>query len=77
MSDRRGKNVNWAPLNENGNAPTWERVGITVLMDIRDELQTLNGVLRCPSFQRIPRHLARIAANTTRPKRKKKAEAKP
>ncbi len=71
MTDRRGKNVSWIPLDVNGHAPTWERIGIAVLMDIRDELQDLNGTLRCDNFLSIPRVLRRISANTAKPRRKK------
>lgn len=71
MSDQRGKNWNWKPLDETGNAPNWERVGICVLLDIRDELQELNRVLRCPNFQDIPARLERIARSVARPRRPK------
>lgn len=47
----RHKNTNWKlPDNEN----TWESSKLAVLMDIRDELQTLNGLLGCPNFKEIP-----------------------
>jgi dipeptidyl aminopeptidase/acylaminoacyl peptidase len=48
----------------------YRSVGIAVLMDIRQELRRLNSLLACPNFQRIPRDLGRIAANTTKKKRK-------
>ena len=41
------------------------------LMDIRDELKRLNGLLRCPTFLDIPRQLRRIATNTTKRRRVK------
>lgn len=69
-ADQRRKNVNWTVADEAGVMPTWERVGIAVLMDIRDELQRLNGLLGCPNFTRVPETLRQIAANTA--KRKKK-----
>jgi hypothetical protein len=40
-ADNRLINQNWLP-GENGKAPTWERVQVAILMDIRDELQRLN-----------------------------------
>ena len=54
-----------------GKIGTWQKVGVAVLMDIREELKTLNRLLSCPNFQSIPRRLRQIAANTTKPKRKK------
>ena len=36
----------------------WEQVNTAVLMDIRDELQTLNRLLHCGNFTGIPRTLA-------------------
>jgi hypothetical protein len=68
MSDRRRKDVTWDVADESGAMPTWERVGIAVLMDIRDELKVLNSILRCPNFQAIPFKLDRISRNTAKPK---------
>lgn len=42
----RHKNANWT-INEK--ATSWEEVNTAVLMDIRDELQTLNRVMACPN----------------------------
>ena len=70
MADRRGKNVDWPPLDEDGKAPTWERIGIAVLMDIRDELQRLNAAIYCPNFIGIPRTLRAIERNTAKRRRK-------
>lgn len=82
MADRRRKNVEWNIADENGGIPTWDRVGIAVLMDIRDELQRLNSLLHCGNFIGIPhelrqlRPIARMArrANTTAAKRRKAAK---
>lgn len=55
---QRHKNENWAV-----NGSSVADAQLCVLMDIRDELQTLNDILRCPNFQDIPRkldHLSRI-----------------
>ena len=51
----------------------YEAVQVAILMDIRDELQTLNRLLRCDNFIGIPNQLRRIATNTTKPRRKRKA----
>jgi hypothetical protein len=73
MVDRRRANVGWEVAGPDGSMPTWERVSIAVLMDIRDELQKLNGLLHCPNFTGIPATLRRISYNTHRPRRKKAA----
>lgn len=74
MADNRLKNVLWEP-GENGRAPTWERVRVALLMDIRDELQQLNRVLACSNFQAIPRKLDMIRRYTSRlrPRPRRKA----
>lgn len=72
MVDKRLKNFDWAPGNDQGNAPTWERVNTAILLDIRDELQALNGLLRCPNFTGIPASLRQIRLNTRKEKRKVK-----
>lgn len=66
MADQRGRNLRWTPLDEQGTAPTWERAGIAILMDIRDELQFISGVLRCSRFQSLPYAVARVARYTSR-----------
>lgn len=68
--DRRAADVDWSVREENGAVPTWERVSIAVLMDIRRELRKLNAVLACPNFTAIPHTLREIQANTKKPKRK-------
>lgn len=74
MSDTRRKNAVWNLPTEKG-AFLWEHAQIAVMMDIRDELQKLNGLLHCQNFLSIPRVLAEIRRNTTKP-RKRKAAAK-
>ncbi len=69
MTDQRRANADWQVADNDGSVPTWERVGIAVLMDIRDELQKLNNLLRCPNFIAIPRKLDAIRRNTTKKKR--------
>lgn len=48
----------------------WGSIQISLLMDIRDELQTLNRLLACPNFTGIPRTLYDIRRNTARKRRK-------
>ena len=67
----RFKNANWDLANPNGEIGTWEKAGIAVLMDIRDELQTLNHVLRCPNFLAIPNKLEAIRRNTAKTRKRR------
>lgn len=64
----RHKNLDWRLPD----APEWSQVPIAVLMDIRDELRTLNRLLHCPNTIRIPRILDAIALNTRKTRKKKK-----
>ena len=73
MSDVRRKNINWR-LPAPPEALSYEAASLAVLMDARDELQSINQILRCPNFTRFPYSLERIARNTAKP-RKKKARA--
>ncbi len=66
--DRRCRNISWEVADPNGDIPTWERISIAVLMDIRDELQRLNRTLDCPNFQQIPHTLDAIRRNTAKKK---------
>ena len=75
MTDRTKPNLEWPVADENGDMPTWERIGIAVLMDIRRELRRLNAAIYCRNFIAVPRHLARIARNTEKAP-KKRAEKK-
>jgi hypothetical protein len=60
---RKGKDTEWNVYEDNGNT-SWEKVGVSVLMDIRDELKRLNSLLACPNFLRIPVALDAIRKNT-------------
>lgn len=65
----RYKDVDWnLPLD----IASWDRTHAAVLMDIRDELQTLNRLLGCPNFTMIPARLTSIERNTRKPVRKRK-----
>ena len=48
----------------NGGIRTIQDAQLAVLMDIRDELQTLNRLLSCDNFTAIPRNLERIQIAT-------------
>jgi hypothetical protein len=69
----RLKNIGWNPGNDAGNADSWERVQIAILLDLRDELQKLNTLLHCHNAVDIPNILRRIDTNTHKVKRSKKA----
>jgi hypothetical protein len=60
---RRRKNIEWATPD----ALDWQHASIEVLMDIRDELQTLNRLLGCQNFI-----LGRIDANTKKPRKRRR-----
>jgi hypothetical protein len=63
----RHKNVQWSLHASNADGTTgWETIKVSVLMDIRDELQQLNTLLGCRNFTSIPRTLRAIARNTAR-----------
>lgn len=69
MKDTRHKNVDWQINANSNNTVNWEGVTAAILMDIRDELQTLNRLLGCHNFTRIHRVLDAIRLNTRKPKR--------
>lgn len=60
--DTRQKNVQWNVLTEEGEAfeGTYDHAHLAVLMDIRDELQTLNRLLGCQNFVQVPAMLRGI-----------------
>ena len=66
------QNQNWGVWsNADG---TWDSDDVqrAILLDIRRELRKINTVLECKNTLRIPQMLAEIAANTRRPRRKRK-----
>ena len=77
MADNRYRNLNWTiDINADGTIAV-DQVQLAVLMDIRDQLITLNKLIGCPNFVGIPRTLGAIesntrkmAANTRKPKKK-------
>lgn len=60
----RHANKNWdcGGQEHNGRSTgmSWEGIAVAVLMDIRDELQTLNRVFACHNAQDIPHILRRL-----------------
>ncbi len=69
----RHKNINWdlaEEINGDGRPCGLARRQVAVLMDIRDELQTLNSVFACRNFLDVPQLLRDIKRNTTKRKRK-------
>lgn len=72
---RRGANENWDIYDQAGHTQ-WEKVPIALLMDIREELQRLNGLLHCRNFINIPTTLRKIEKNTYRKPRVRKSESK-
>lgn len=81
MNTGRFKNTEWPlPTTADGRILTWEYVPIALLMDLRDELKSLNvhmanmnQVIQCPNFIAIPQILKRISTNTAKPRKRKKA----
>jgi len=66
--DRRRADVICTIADEKGERTTWERIGIAVLMDIRDRLDAL----RCPNFRNIPETLYRIESQLKSLNRKRR-----
>lgn len=63
------------PRTATGSIQTWEAVQVAVLMDIRHELQVLNGLLGCSNFTAIPAVLRSIRRNTAKPRKAAKRKA--
>jgi len=77
-NDAQWKNQQWT-INQADKDPgavaTVDEAILATLMDIRGELQALNRVFGCSNFLRIPWVLDRIAANTRKPRKRRKAKA--
>jgi hypothetical protein len=52
---------------------SYEAAQLAVLMDLRDELKRLNGLLHCSNFLAIPARLEAIRINTRKKRRVKGA----
>jgi hypothetical protein len=67
--------MNWnlpdgKPLPSGVTEHCWESIHTALLMDLRDELKSLNRVLHCENFLRIPQKLDGIRRNTANKRRK-------
>lgn len=71
MADTRHKNRNWN-LGDTLTSITWNQVQTALLMDIRDELQSMNSILHCSNFLAIPNKLEAIRRNTRKKRRRSK-----
>lgn len=71
MGDLRCKNANWNIHAAPDGTVSYEKAHLAVLMDIRDELQTLNLLLGCRNFTDIPNVLRKIRTNTAKPRKPK------
>ena len=70
MSDTRKRNLQWRVCSKDDITVSYDGAQLAVLMDIRDELQKLNGLLHCSNFRGIPASLMAIRKNTNKPPRK-------
>lgn len=73
-NDTRKRNQLWTTFKTDGgngryhDSIFYQYASLAVLMDIRDELQSLNRLLSCTNFLSIPASLRTIVANTTKRK---------
>lgn len=67
----RNKDLNWNVADGLIGA-TNDDAQTSILMDIRDELKSLNKILNCPNFLEIPHILRSIKTNTKRRTSKRK-----
>jgi hypothetical protein len=73
---RRTRNWQWNESPDKSGSYSWNQAIVSVLTDIREELQKLNSVLQCPNFIAVPSKLDQIAKNT-RKRRRPKIVGKP
>ena len=67
----RKKNINWDVGNARPDGTwLWDQIKVLLLMDLRDELQTLNGLLQCGNVKKMFRDLTVIRQNTNRRKKR-------
>lgn len=71
--DRRKKDITWNVTDDNGNTRGVEFAMLAVLMDIRDELQTIRKLASC---YRIPRALDAMHELGVEARRRKRDAAK-
>ena len=77
MIDTRQKNSRWGLNPSLGGGFATDQAQLAVLMDIRDELQSLNRRMDCAETLSIPRVLEKIRKNTTPKRRKRCLRLKP
>lgn len=68
---RPTKNLVWDVHKNSDGSWSFDAAQLAVMLDIRDELQTLNAVFRCYNTLAIPGLLRDIRRNTNKRKRKK------
>ena len=67
----RKKNANWDVQNARPDGTwLWDQIKVSLLMDLRDELQALNGLLQCGNVKKMFRDLTVIRQNTNRRKKR-------
>lgn len=74
--------TDWWLTSEDAEGSTWthDRIQIVLLQEIRDELQALNRLLRCPNFTKMPQDLRKVrvkveAMTVRRPRRRSAAKS--
>jgi hypothetical protein len=67
------RNVSWAFWKYDDGSLNMETVNAIILLDIREELKTLNRVFACQNFLQVPKVLRDIRRNTTKKPKKKPA----
>lgn len=70
MADSRKKDAGWSVLPDTDGRYSFAAAHLAVLMDIRDELKSLNRLLHCSNFISIPDKLNAIRRNTAKPRKK-------
>ena len=71
--DRRKKNINWNVADERGNMyNSVNAASLAMLLDIRDELQTLNKLLGCHNFVNLPQTLKGLRRDFAQMRREQK-----
>lgn len=71
MADTRKKNYDWGIHTNSDRTTPQADAQLAVLMDIRDELKTLNVLFQCANFLEIPSILRAIKSNTAKPRKAK------
>ena len=70
MSHKKA-DLQWDATNETDIVPTWERVLVVLLQDVREELKEIKYRLAfgtCPDFRGMPDTLRSIRRNTAQPR---------